>query len=113
MWKNATLKKYYMLISSFSVVTSIGYSKKFHQSEIIVPVHVDADEPKFPPHTGSNVSNFLCNLNIISSEEKNIRRLLESVKYCLSIFFVEFNNQRLGISRYEILDGLRRYLSAG
>ena len=69
MWKNATLKKYYMLISSFSVVTSIGYSKKFHQSEIIVPVHVDADEPKFPPHTGSNVSNFLCNLNIISSEE--------------------------------------------
>ena len=96
----------------FSAATSIGYSKKFHYSEIVFQVHVDVDEPKFPPHTGSNVSNFLCNLNIISSEEENIRRLLESVEYCFSIFFVEINNQRLGISRYEILDGLRRYLSA-
>ena len=97
----------------FSVATSIGYSKKFQQSEIVVKIHVDADEPKFPPNTGSNVSNFLCNLNIISSEEQNIPRLLKAMKYCFSIFFVEINNQRLGISRYEILDGLRRYLSAG
>ena len=95
----------------FTVNTFVCYPQELQQPRVVVQVHRDADESKFPPQTDCNSSNFLCNLDIVWSQEENIRRLLKALEYCFSIFFVEFNNQRLGIYWYEILKGLSRYLA--